>query len=159
MHADPMGVAVRPPGAAFIGEIPDELLLFRVHRDGRLPLPLRPPHRVGEVAKLCVPIRMLIAFARFGRALQAVAELMEEAATTVWLTWWPPPRRAVAKARTLRLVQRNGESGSPGAVGSTSASRSARKGGSCVVARFRPPPGRRIRSGAGAAPSSSRTPR
>ena len=58
------------------------------------------------------------------------------------------------------LDQRSGESGSPGAVGSTNASRSCSNVWSTAVARLRPPPGRRVRSGgSGAGSSSSRSPR
>jgi len=45
------------------------------------------------------------------------------------------------------LVQRSGDSGSPGAVGSTNASKSRRSVGSVTVARLRPPPARRLRAG------------
>ncbi len=62
--------------------------------------------------------------------------------------------------RVLKHVQRSGESGSPGAVGSTSASRSRSNVGWWVVARLRPPPGLRTRStGKGASASSSASPR
>ena len=62
--------------------------------------------------------------------------------------------------RTLLLVHRSGESGSPGAVGSTNASRSASKVAAVAIARLRPAPALRLRSGASVSPdSSARIPR
>ena len=46
----------------------------------------------------------------------------------------------------LLQVHRNGDSGSPRVVGSTSASRSTSSVGSLEIVLFRPAPGRRIRS-------------
>jgi hypothetical protein len=54
---------------------------------------------------------------------------------------------ATASVRLLLQDHRRGESGSPGAVGSTKASRSRSSFASRTVADFRPPPGRRLRSG------------
>jgi len=65
-----------------------------------------------------------------------------------------------ANVRALRHVQRSGESGSPGAVGSTSASKSRNSVASRSVARLRPPPAFRVRVLGSASPDvSSRRPR
>jgi hypothetical protein len=50
-----------------------------------------------------------------------------------------------ASLRTLLLVHRKGDSGSPRLTGSTHRSRSASKVGSLTTARLRPPPDRRMR--------------
>src|SRR6185312_1782799 len=61
-----------------------------------------------------------------------------------------------AKRRRLLQVQRNGDSGSPRVVGSTSASRSGSSVGSLEIVLLRPAPGRRIRSEGSSCANSSR---
>jgi len=56
VHADAVGFALAPPGAAAILEIAHQLLFLRIHGDGRLASPLRPRHGLGDVAKLRIPI-------------------------------------------------------------------------------------------------------
>src|SRR6266536_1304022 len=70
VHADALGFALLPPRAAAILEIAHQLLLLRIHGDGRVSLPLRPLHGRRDIPKLRVPIRMLAAFPRLDIALQ-----------------------------------------------------------------------------------------
>ena len=72
--------------------------------------------------------------------------------TSFWLTLKPRRSKAWAMFRWLRLVQRNGDPGSPRIASSTTASSAASKPGCVSTADFRPPPGRRTR------PSLSRRP-
>jgi hypothetical protein len=62
---------------------------------------------------------------------------------------------AEGRHRVLLLVQRKGDSGSPRANGSTSASNTLGSSSSCDTRERRPPPGRRMRHGVdGGSPSS-----
>src|SRR3972149_6028783 len=61
-------------------------------------------------------------------------------ATVWWLTACPWRCPSAASLRTLFVVQRRGDSGSPRLVGSISASRSARNVRARSTARGRPPP-------------------
>src|SRR5262249_53395366 len=54
VHAHPVWRLHRPPRAPAILEVADQLFLFRVDGDRRLPASLPPPHRLRDIAKLGV---------------------------------------------------------------------------------------------------------
>ena len=81
---------------------------------------------------------------RFPCKLQPAA--LSNSPTRVRLAWWPCCCSASASRRRLLQVYRNGDSGSPRVVGSTSASRSSTNVGSLTIAGLRPAPGRRTRA-------------
>ena len=78
VDAHAVGRSRRTPRAAGILEVPDELLLLRIHRDRRLLRPLRRAHLARDVPKLRVPIDVLTPFARLDVALQAVAQAVQQ---------------------------------------------------------------------------------
>ena len=96
-----------------------------------------------DVAELRVPIGVLAAFARFDVPLQAVAETVQQLGDhgVAHGVAERLQRDATANVRVLRQVQRSGESGSPGAVGSTSASRSRSNVGLVRRRSLAPPAG------------------
>ena len=59
-------------------EIADQFLLLRIDRDARLMLGQGPAHRVGDIPKLRVAVRMLTAFPGLGHALKTVAEFVQQ---------------------------------------------------------------------------------
>ena len=89
-------------------------------------------------------------------ALQTVTCRVEQFGHQSAARLMPPQCSASGSRRTLLPVQRNGELGSPGVVGSTSASRSDISAGSLAIAGLRPAPGRGTRPGASSAPNSFR---
>src|SRR5687767_9395857 len=91
----------------------------------------------------------------FRLACKLYASSCSNSATNWWLTEWPIPRSSSASFRTLLHVHRRGDSGPPRVTGSTRRSRSSRSVGSVSVVRFRPPPGRRIRTVPAGGPSVS----
>ncbi len=78
MHADLFRLALRTPIPASILEIPDQFLLFRIHRDRRLTTVEEPRHLGAEVLELRVSVGMRGPFARLAVALQAVPRLVEQ---------------------------------------------------------------------------------
>lgn len=88
VHADAVGFTLASPAAAAILEIPHQLLLLRVHGDGRMSAPLRACHGGRDVSELRIPIGMLPAFPAKSR--------------------WPGPpgrcRRAPARAPRWRPI-------------------------------------------------------
>src|SRR5580693_10357863 len=135
--------------APIVTKIPNQLLLLGVDRDHRLLFGQRRGHLGVDVGELRVSVGMAVALLGLTVALQAVTRRIEQFAhqgtARVRLTWWPCCCSASASRRTLLQVHRNGDSGSPRVVGSTSASRSARNVGSLTLAGLRPAPGRRTR--------------
>jgi hypothetical protein len=69
---------LRPPLPAAILEVADQFLLFGVDGYDRLLRVQRDRDRIIDVAKLGIPIRVRIAFARFAIGLQAEVQLMQQ---------------------------------------------------------------------------------
>ena len=89
-------VALRPPFAARVLEVADQLLLLGVDRDHRLLLPQRRRHAGIDVSELRIPVRMLAAFARLAVGLQAELLLRQQLAH----------HRAADRMATLRQLRR-----------------------------------------------------
>ncbi len=152
MHADLFRLALRTPIPASILEIPDQFLLFRIHRDRRLTTVEEPRHLGAEVLELRVSVGMRGPFARLAVALQAVPRLVEQGRHGAVAHRMRLPGQFLGqRARVLLIVHRSGDSGSPRDVGSTKPSSAGSNCGSFRIARRRPPPGRRMRSGGSAA--------
>src|SRR5579864_5854582 len=73
VHPHGLRCSFRPPLPAHVLEVADQLLLFRVHRNGRLRPFLVATHLFIDVPKLRVAIGMLRSFAGLSVRLQAVA--------------------------------------------------------------------------------------
>lgn len=71
---------VTSPSARSVLEVSKQIFLLGVDRNHRIASALVMPHLLGNVPELGVPVRMLLAFARFTRRLQAVAELASKRA-------------------------------------------------------------------------------
>src|SRR5579871_3148658 len=71
-------LALATPGLPRILEISQGFLLLGVHRNGGLAAPLLRFHAAVDVAKLRIPIRMRLAFARLAVGLQTVAGLLQQ---------------------------------------------------------------------------------
>ena len=78
MDANLFGVSPRSPFAPTVGKIPDQFLLFRVHRDNRLALSLKELNLLVNLLKLSVAIGMLFSFARFTIGLQAISRFVQQ---------------------------------------------------------------------------------
>src|SRR4029077_16115526 len=87
-------------------------------------------HSGVDVAELRIPVGVVVALLGLAVGLQAVARRIEQFGPRGRLTWCPCACSACASRRTLLQVHRNGDSGSPRVVGSTSASRSGSSVGS-----------------------------
>ena len=70
----PRGLPLRPA----IGEVADQFLLLRVHRDDRVARRLERRHLRVDVPELCIPVRVLLSLDGLGVALQAVAGLLQQ---------------------------------------------------------------------------------
>jgi len=141
----PCGRHYRP---AFF-EVAHQFLLLGVHGDDRLARRLEPPHVPVDAPELRVAIRMRGPLAGLAIGLEAVPRRRQQLGDQLAADLMAhPPQDGGQLRRTLFAVQRKGDMGSPEAVGSTNASRSVNSVGSLARARFRPPPGRRIRPGA-----------
>ncbi len=144
-------VAPRTPIPAAILEIPDQFLLFRVHRDRRLAAFQEPRHLGVEVLELGVAVGMRGAFSRLAVALQAIARLVEQGrhravAHRMRLPGQFLGQRATAldrpSQRRFRIAPR---------CRFHQASSAGNNCGSFTIMRRRPPPGLRMRSGGSAA--------
>jgi hypothetical protein len=80
MNVDPHRPTDRPPFTSGVLELPDELLLFRVHADHRLIVSLVILHPVVDIAELRIPVRVLRAFEHLGVALQTETVLTQQGA-------------------------------------------------------------------------------
>ena len=161
VHQHPLRVARGAQLPAAVLEGAHELLLLGVHADDRLPQRELQLDRVVDVAELGVPVGVARALERLAVGLEAVAHRRGAARATIWwLTAWPRRRSSAARFRTLLVVQRSGDSGSPRVVGSMSASRSARSVGSRCSMGGRPhPPAGRVRARAAPPHGHRRRPR
>ncbi len=126
VDADRRGAAFRSPLASGILEVADQFLLLRIDGDHGLRGPLAPPDVVIDVPELRIAVRVVRAFARLSVGLQTVARRREEFGDQL-----PADRVAQALERRRQVPH-------------TLVSRV----GSFSSVFLRPPPGRRIRSGA-----------
>src|SRR5882757_717468 len=78
MNLDVVGITMRSEFATAVLEIPDELLLLRVHGDDRLVRFELSTDRLVDVFELRVAVRMLRAFEPLAIRLKAVPELLEQ---------------------------------------------------------------------------------
>jgi hypothetical protein len=81
---------VKPRGqlrAAASLEVADPLLLLGVDRNDRLMLLQRSLCQSVDVAKLGIPILMVVSFSGFAVGLQAKFSIRNSSPTTVWLIW------------------------------------------------------------------------
>ena len=81
MRTNLFRVALGPPLPPAILEIAHQFLLFRVHRDGRLPATLKAAHLLVDVLELCVAVGMLIPFARLAVACRLYPRFWSRRAT------------------------------------------------------------------------------
>ena len=112
-------------------EFSHQFLLFRVHRDDRLPLPMKGPHLAVDILEMSIPVRVRRAFAGLAVGLQAIAAPLQQHERRC------DPRRGDSVASILRpiwpvllQVQRNGDTGSPRVAGSIRRSSASSKPGS-----------------------------
>ncbi len=75
MHLSASGLALGLIFLARVGELADQLLLFRVHADNGLALGQEPPGGVVDVAELGVAVHVLSALFLLGGPLEAIAHL------------------------------------------------------------------------------------
>src|SRR4030042_4517937 len=116
VHADLLRFTAGPPPPPRILEIAHPFLLFRVHRDRRLPSPLERQHLFVDVRELPVAVRMRLALARLAIRLQTEFLFLQ------FLRYRPRPdletllpqfrrqlRRALARPpqRLLRIASRH----------------------------------------------------
>ncbi len=134
MHADLFRLALRTPIPASILEIPDQFLLFRIHRDRRLTTVEEPRH-LGVRCSNCAfrsgceaPSRVL----RLPCKLYPASS--SKVATVLWLTGCVCRANSSANVRVLLIVHRSGDSGSPREVGSTKPSSASSNCGSFRIA-------------------------
>ena len=130
----------RPPFTADVAEIPDQFLLFRVHRDHRLASTLQCLDATVDVFKLGVAVAMVCSFASFAVGLQAVTQFVQQVSHLLPSDAKPLPVELSRQTLQLRQVQRIGYCGSPRDVGSTSASNAIFKCGCDSLSDLRPAP-------------------
>ncbi len=145
VHPDLFRVALRAILAAIVPEVADQFLLLGVDRDHRLLFGQSSGHLGVDMGELRVPVGMAVALLGLAVALQAVTRRIEQFGHQGTADLVALRCSASASRRTLLQVQRNGDSGSPRVVGSTSASRSAQQRRVLRTAGLRPAPGRRTR--------------
>ena len=126
VHQHPLGLARRAQLLARVAERPDELLLLGVDGDDGL----AEESWSSTASLMCrnwasrsgwaVPSSALV-------GLEAVAQLVEQLGHDLVADAVALARSSAARLRTLRVVQRSGDSASPRVPGSISASRSARR--------------------------------
>jgi hypothetical protein len=75
VHLDRLSLS--PPRSPRILVIPDDFLLFRIDRDGRLACPLLRLHAATNVFKLGIAVRVLLALYGLAVCLEAVACILE----------------------------------------------------------------------------------
>lgn len=78
MNTHFLGPPRRLPFLASVPEVSYEFLLFRVHGDHRLALSRVAGHHLGDVVKLCIPIRMIGPLARLAQRLKAVIQTTQQ---------------------------------------------------------------------------------
>lgn len=78
MHLDSPGFTMRLPLPTRMSEIPDVFLLFRIHQDHGLALPLELLDSTIDKAKLGISIRVIRPFLRFPVALEGVSQSNQE---------------------------------------------------------------------------------
>src|SRR6185312_14880874 len=78
MHADLIRAALGAPLTPAVAEIPNQFLLFGVHRDRRLPMAQAIAHLAVDVAELGIAVRMRAPLAGFAVGLEAVAGRMQQ---------------------------------------------------------------------------------
>jgi hypothetical protein len=139
------GIADGSPFAPGVLEVTNEFLLFGVHRDHRLALPLVLRHRLGGVMELRIAVRMVRALSGLAHRLQAVVQPREQVTHRRWLTACSIRLSSWASRVVLLQVQRSGDIGSPRLVGSTSASSDSSSPGFRSISFLRPPPAARTR--------------
>jgi hypothetical protein len=70
-------LSLLPPRSPRILVIPDDFLLFRIDRDGRLACPLLRLHAATNVFKLGIAVRVLLALYGLAVRLEAIACILE----------------------------------------------------------------------------------
>src|SRR6185312_10421671 len=78
MHADFLWAALGPPLPAAVLEIPDQFLLFRVHRDGRAAVAKAGTDQLVDVAELGVTVRVRASLAGLAVGLEAVTGFVQQ---------------------------------------------------------------------------------
>jgi hypothetical protein len=144
VHPNVLRLTCGTPFPTGVLEVSDEFLLLRIDRDHRFARGQRRGHRVVDVNELRIAVGMAVAFPGLAIGLQAEL-LLSNSPTTVRPTRWPFAAKAAANCDRLLQVQRSGDIGSPRALGSTSASKSARRVASFFTSGLHPPPRRRTR--------------
>src|SRR6202022_2743319 len=135
MHTDFLRVALGAIFASVVAKIADQFLFLGVDRDHRLLFGQRRGHLGVDLAELRIPVGVAVALRGLAVALQTVTRLVEQVGDQGATDLVTCACSACARRRTLLQVHRNGNSGSPRVVGSTSASRSGSSVGSPAFAR------------------------
>src|SRR5437773_4860735 len=146
MDPDLFRVSLRAIFAAIVTEISDQFLFLGVDRDHRLLLGQCGGHLAVDAGELRIPVGVAVALLGLAVGLQAVARRIEQFGHQGAAHFVALRLQRLRQPSHAPQVHRNGDSGSPRVVGSTSASRSASRLGSLQIAGLRPAPGRRIRS-------------
>ena len=115
VHVDTHRHAGRLPFAPAVAEVPDDLVLFRVHRHHRLTSFEVAADVTGDVAELGVTIRMGSPFVLLGRRLQAVTHAVQQLTDGhVRDLETSPPQLAGQRPRRLRRPPQRAHRITPG---------------------------------------------